>query len=298
MSKVVQEIKQRYNGVEFPIECLSFTREYRPNRSLYSHYHDYIEFLFGLSPCEVSVMIDGERVRLSEGDLLIINSDVPHCFSYDAPVSHYLCIKATPETIYSPENSYFDVQYILPFLQKHLHAYQLFGAESLVGTEVGDLLREMIREWEQKEYGYEIALKRSLLSLFLWMIRTNHKDALRRAEADSAAVSNDHTRLIRRSLEYIDQHYAEVDETSAAEHVNLSYSYYSKLFHKVMGKRFNEYLTMVRIHAAERLLLSGDLTVTEIALATGFSSSSHFIEKFKKQKGITPKQYRLTHGRG
>ena len=140
-------------------------------------------------------------------------------------------------------------------------------------------------------------MKRSMLSLFLWMIRKNHAMASEEMEP-SSAVSNDHARLIRRSLEYIDRHYADINEAGAAEQVNLSYSYYSKLFHKVMGKKFSEYLTMVRIHAAERLLLSGEMSITEIALATGFSSSSHFIEKFRRQKGITPKQYRITHGRG
>ncbi len=297
MGEAVQEIKKKYNGVEFPIECLSFSVYHNPDRHPRPHYHDYIEFLYGLSPCGVTAEVDGKKVFLSEGDLLIVNSGVPHCFFYDAPHSRYLCVKATPETIYSPENSSFDVKYILPFLQTHLHAYQLFRGEQLQGTEVEGLLLDMIREWEKKEYGYEVALKRSMLSLFLWMIRTNHTRELAQEEF-SSAVSGDHARLIRRSLEYIEEHYAEVNEASAAAYVNLSYSYYSKLFHRVMGKRFNEYLTMIRIRTAGRLLLAWDLTVTEIALSTGFSSSSHFIEKFRQQKGITPKQYRITHGRG
>ncbi|MBR2353355.1 MAG: helix-turn-helix transcriptional regulator [Clostridia bacterium] len=296
MSEAIQEIKQLYDGVEFPIECLSFTKCYRSDRHPKPHYHDYIEFLFGLSPCGVTAEIDGKRVTLSEGDLLIVNSEVPHCFFYDAPCSNYLCIKATPETIYSPGNSTFDVKYILPFLQTHLHSYQLFKKQELEGTEVKELLLGMIDEWEKKEYGYEVALKRSILSLFLWMIRKNHAKASAEAEA-SSAVSGDHERLIRRSLEYIERHYADINETQAAEQVNLSYSYYSKLFRRVMGKNFNEYLLMIRIRAAEHLLLSGDLNITEIALATGFSSSSHFIEKFRRHKGITPKQYRIAHGR-
>ena len=81
-----------------------------------------------------------------------------------------------------------------------------------------------------------------------------------------------------------------VTEADAASFVNLSYSYYSKLFRRVVGKNFNDYLTTVRINEAERLLLSTEQTITEIALATGFATSSHFIEKFRKIKNITPKQ--------
>ena len=296
MGEVIKEIKNLYGGVEFPIECLSFTREYEPRRQKRLHYHDYIEFLYGLPSCRVIAEVDGKEVSFSEGELLVINSGVPHCFHYDAPLSRYLCIKATPETIYSPESTAFDVKYILPFLETQLHSHQLFTREELEGSELRELLLGMIDEWERREFGYEIALKRSLLSLFLWVIRANYARSEERAAV--ASISEDHSRLIRRSLEYIEKHYAEVNEARAAEEVNLSYSYYSKLFRRVMGRNFNEYLTMVRIRAAERMLLAGEESITEIALATGFSSGSHFIEKFRREKGITPKQYRLTHGRG
>ena len=43
---------------------------------------------------------------------------------------------------------------------------------------------------------------------------------------------------------------------------------------------------------AEKLLLSSDKLMTEIAVDVGFTTSSHFISNFKRKKGITPKQFK------
>lgn len=292
MQEAHYEKKRQYNGMEFPIECILCTfREEDEGKEHAPHYHEYIEFLYGLSPCCVTAQVAGESVVLSEGDLLVINSNVPHRFLVSDWSSRYLCIKALPEVIYSPENSSFDVKYIFPFLKNHIQVYQIFSREQLKNSRVAALLEHMMEEWTQKEYGYEIALKGDLLSLFLWIVRHNAHSGRVSEEGESATDEN--IRLVQRSLSYIEEHYAEINERQAAEYVNLSYSYYSKIFHKVMGKKFQDYLTAVRIRAAERLLLAGDMTVTEIALACGFSSSSHFIERFKAVYRVTPKQYRL-----
>ena len=83
----------------------------------------------------------------------------------------------------------------------------------------------------------------------------------------------------------------------AAATVNMSYSHYSRQFKRIMGRSFREYINAVRISAAENLLLTTDMSVTDIALASGFATSSHFIESFKKHKKITPAKYRQLWGR-
>lgn len=59
-----------------------------------------------------------------------------------------------------------------------------------------------------------------------------------------------------------------------------------------MGKSFNDYVTLMRINEAEKLLLSTDKSITEIAMCCGFSSSSHFVSRFGQYKQITPGQFR------
>ena len=59
-----------------------------------------------------------------------------------------------------------------------------------------------------------------------------------------------------------------------------------------MNRSFNDYLNFVRITEAEKLLVSSDKTVTEIAYETGFSSSSYFIKIFERYKGMPPSAFR------
>ena len=52
------------------------------------------------------------------------------------------------------------------------------------------------------------------------------------------------------------------------------------------------YYELVRIENAKRMLESGYFSVSSIAEASGFSSSSYFIQVFGKQVGISPEAYR------
>jgi len=73
---------------------------------------------------------------------------------------------------------------------------------------------------------------------------------------------------------------------------NLNFSYFSRAFKRIMRKSFKEYMNYFRITKAEKLLISSNLNITEIAQAVGFSTSSYFIEQFKKFNSISPKQFR------
>ena len=58
------------------------------------------------------------------------------------------------------------------------------------------------------------------------------------------------------------------------------------------GKGFREYLTELRLTDAASLLRYSELSVTEIAYSVGFCESNYFSNVFKKQYGISPKDYR------
>ena len=290
----VFEKKGKRNGVEMPIQCLLRDTKEKDliQRRWHPHYHEYIEFLFGLEACEVNAWIAGENVRFGAGDLLVINAGVSHYFEHLTQQTRYLCFKVLPEVLCFSEDPTFDKKYVVPFLRQDLFPYHLYTKSELSGSGLSTVFSEMKQSWDAQEFGYEIALKSSLLQAFLWIIRTNRKKGLV-PMATASDISDENILLIQRSIEFLHQNYADVTEADAAAHANMSYSYYSKLFRRVVGKNFNEYLTSVRINEAERMLLSGDRPITEIALATGFSSSSHFIEKFKKYRKNTPKQYRM-----
>lgn len=73
---------------------------------------------------------------------------------------------------------------------------------------------------------------------------------------------------------------------------NWSYSYFSRQFKKTADQSFSEYLNMIRIEEAERLLLNTEMSITEIAMNTGYSDVSYFIKRFKEVKKLTPAQLR------
>ena len=76
-----------------------------------------------------------------------------------------------------------------------------------------------------------------------------------------------------------------------ADRVYLNPDYLGRIFKKETGFGFSEYLTLVRIKSAERLLAEGKKNVTDIAFECGFNDSSYFASKFKELIGITPKKY-------
>ncbi len=98
---------------------------------------------------------------------------------------------------------------------------------------------------------------------------------------------------IRKCIDYIYDHlHEELTIKLLANVIGLNPSYLSKLFIKEKGISINKFITRAKITTAENLLKFSDFTSLEIALALGFSSQSAFISVFKKNNGVTPKQYR------
>ena len=98
---------------------------------------------------------------------------------------------------------------------------------------------------------------------------------------------------IRKALRYIASHYAEpLRVADVAKHLHLSPDYFAALFRQTVGESFNAYLMRIRIEECKLLLLSTNDSLTDIAIATGFSDQSYFCKVFKKHMGISPGRYR------
>ena len=78
----------------------------------------------------------------------------------------------------------------------------------------------------------------------------------------------------------------------AAERLNISYSHMANLLRWELGSSFGDLLLKKRVDAAKRLLLTTNLSITEIGLNTGFTDASYFIRKFSSLVGTTPYKYR------
>lgn len=80
-----------------------------------------------------------------------------------------------------------------------------------------------------------------------------------------------------------------------AEESGMSVAHFQRMFMKVIGVRPGRYIIQQRLNAACRLLENTDSGVSDIALSTGFCDQSHFTKMFKRERGITPGEYRRRH---
>ena len=67
------------------------------------------------------------------------------------------------------------------------------------------------------------------------------------------------------------------------------------MFMRIIGVRPGKYIIQQRLNAACRHLENTDLGIHDIAMATGFCDQSHFTKIFKRERGITPGEYRRKH---
>ena len=99
--------------------------------------------------------------------------------------------------------------------------------------------------------------------------------------------------VITRAKEFIKQHQSDdISLGQVAKAVNTSTFYFCKMFKKVTGINFTDYVSRVRIEKAKNLLLNPNLRVSEIAYEVGFQSLTHFNRIFKKILGQSPTEYR------
>ena len=78
----------------------------------------------------------------------------------------------------------------------------------------------------------------------------------------------------------------------AAAAVSLSPSHFSRQFKARTGYSPYEYIVLRRIDKAKYMLASTELSVKEIAYATGYNSEENFIHSFRKNVGVAPGIFR------
>lgn len=99
--------------------------------------------------------------------------------------------------------------------------------------------------------------------------------------------------VITKAKQYIREHHTDdlsLGQVAAAVHTSVYY--FCKLFHKVTGTTFTEFVSRTRIEKSKNLLLNPNLRISEIAYEVGFQSLTHFNRVFKKIVGESPTIYR------
>ena len=147
------------------------------------------------------------------------------------------------------------------------------------------LFKEMINELQTCRTGYQELLEMYLRQIFLlvqrsWEERTPNVSSHIQEEMDVA----------RR---YFQEHYNEeicIEEYALSR--NMSVSWFLRNFKQMTMKSPMQYVLNIRMNNAVSLLETTDYNVTEIAAIVGYDNPLYFSRIFKKQKGLSPSEYR------
>ena len=104
---------------------------------------------------------------------------------------------------------------------------------------------------------------------------------------------SDQTQL-ERAISFVDQNlHRKIAQAEVADQCGLSTFQFSRLFKRMTGNTFQEYLVHRRIAEAMRLLANPKVSITDVCFTVGFRDLSYFTRTFQRYVGKTPSRYRL-----
>ncbi len=287
MNQVYDEGAYIKNNTESDFHCLLLDAKAKDGILSGAHYHNYIEILYGID-CKCNVWINDEIFTFNNGDLLIINSHETHSVSALKSENSYYVIKFSPDILKNDNYTSYESQYVLSMLGKEFSKHRMISRSEVEKTDIPRIINQIYNEWNSSQFGYEMALRGGSLMLYAQIARIWNKTMKFNAPLDET------TKVIHNAASYAIEHFADISETEISKISGMSYSYFSRTFKRIMNKTFTTFINELRIDNARRLLLTTNMSITEIAQESGFSTASHFISGFKRKTGHTPLEYRKT----
>lgn len=228
------------------------------NRAV-AHQHMFYELVYYVKGTGLS-MIDGETYHYSPGSYAVI----------------------TPNSLHSEVA---DTETVVSFI-----GFSFEGSPSLLRN----VLLQDQKNKEIYQYMQRLRLEMSRRQPF-YLQKLDHItseiviDLARRLQ--SAPEASD--KNIEHVIKYINENCTRpVDFKVLAELSGYSYDWFRHFFRLQTGMSPQQYVISQRISKAKKLLLSGEHKISDLSQECGFSTSSHFIETFKKVTKLTPTEYR------
>ena len=249
------------------------------------HMHDELEFLY-IEAGEFSCTANDIVYKASQGDIVFINSRVPHITYAHTSNTFVSLLQFSPESL--SNDSVMNIsKYLSRFININKEHAILFKNGDSKNEELKTYLTNIFYEYRNKKLAYELYIKAQLCSIIAFLSRN---DIL----TDSSIFFNEKTiSKVMPALNYIDSHYTEqIQLDDLSKLLNLNQSYFCRLFKQATNSTFIEYLNFVRVCKAERMLSVSTDSIGDISLNLGFASISYFNKIFKRFKGCTPTEYR------
>lgn len=235
------------------------------------HFHPFSEIFYVIGG-KGQFTVESDTFDVKKDDMIVVNPNVYHHEDShgDDPLEYVvLGVEDLTFGLNDEENSFL---------------YQSFEKSN---DDIQYYITHLLMESENKELGYETMCQKLYELFLLQMIR--HM----RLNLSSNPIQKPIKREIRMICYYIDQNYSEdITLDSLGKYMRMNKYYMAHEFKRCMGLSPINYLIERRIKECKSLLTTTSLSIAEISETVGFSSQSYFSQTFKKNIGMTPKQYR------
>ena len=250
------------------------------NSQLSLHSHTFYELLYCCNDCGAEYLVGADRYRLQKGDIVFVPPGISH-----RPL--------LPEQMIEPYERY--VLWLSPeFIDMFSRMFPAETARMSDGTLLrtgsskwellGGYFRRGVWEAEHQASGWQAAIVGNTITLLTLMGRSIQEQTASLLKAEKPDLLNE-------VMNYIELHLNEkitLEET--AKHFYVSVSTITQLFRQKMGTSFYRCVTQRRLIAAKVRIGNGE-SLEDVSRAVGFSDYSSFYRAFKKEYGITPRQY-------
>lgn len=275
----------RYDNPDFP----AFLRENKVEKGFVftlarSHWHDEVEFIIVLSG-SVRYNINGETVRIGEGEGLFVNARQFHCIvSDDGNAAHFYCIILHPIMLCS--SRFIEREFVNPVISDSKIPYVILKSSVPWQARILEGASQIYRCREEKAGELKI-------QMYFCDIWSQLYSNLGVCSPSGCAMQSHQLTALKEMIAFIHEHYSEplkLSDICTAAGVGKTAG--TAIFKKCIDRTPISFLTEYRLEKASEMLQKTDMTISEICYAAGFAGASYFTETFKKHFGTTPKEYR------
>ena len=252
------------------------------------HGHSTLEFAY-VESGTIEHHIDGKSRILGPGDYFIVDHGITHSYkklgAEPLMVRNLLFLPKFLDRSLEGEHGFDSVMnsYLLRFCYRTLRASPTGITFHDDDGRIGALVQSIIREYDQKDYGYLELVRCAFVELLIITMRKIGKKE----------KAPEKTPEIQKILDYVHIHYREKLLLAAfAQELGYSVPYLSAKFTRETGVGFAEYLQHIRLEQACRLLETTTLPISRVAGSVGYENIKHFNAIFKKKFNLTPREFR------